>query len=88
MTYHFAPGEHDEFICGHILSGFDIDGTSVEHRDYPDGSVDVDFPLPAETVEQAILTYSRADYEPESEPPLKPDELKALRALLDEGKRG
>ena len=62
MTVHlFAPGEHDEFICTHILAGHVANG-EIAHVEQEDGSVAVDFPLPTETIEAAILTYDRADY--------------------------
>ncbi len=68
MAVHvFAPGEHDEFVCAHVMAGHDP--APVTHNWSPDGSVSVDFPtLPPETIEAALLTYDRADYEVEPVP--------------------
>lgn len=82
--HRFAPGEHDETVCQHILAGHVI-SESVEHVDHPDGSVEVTFPVPAETVQTALLSYSREDY-------IKPavvltaDDITVLKAVAEREK--
>lgn len=82
MIYHFAPGDHDQFTCKHILNGVEVVG-AIEHTDHEDGSVDVGFP---EAVDEAyvaarLLTYVRADYEPPAPIVLTRDEVQKLKTL-------
>jgi len=90
----FASGDHDEYLCKHILDGLAV-GVSIDHTDYPDGSVDVDFDgVDDATIESRIATYNRGDYEqteesqPQPEPvaPLTPAEVAELRALIRPGR--
>jgi hypothetical protein len=63
MTAHiFQPGEHDEFVCGHVINGYAVSGP-VEHVENADGSVVVDFPgITAEQIAARLLTYDPEVY--------------------------
>jgi len=84
MKHVFAPGEHDEFVCKHVLAEASVSG-SVEHTYLDDGSVEVDFLDVAEdAVKERIGTYDRAEYEPQPAPALTREEIVKLKQLAAE----
>lgn len=84
-VHRFAPGEHDEYVCKHILSGHVIVGP-VEHVDHEDGSVEVTFPIPAETVQTALASYVRDDYIRPPAVTLTADDIAVLKAVAEREK--
>lgn len=61
-VFAFAPGEHDEWVCMHIMQG--RTPVAVEHKYERDGSVTVEFPgIPEREIAEAIGNYDRAEYD-------------------------
>ena len=63
MTVHiFAAGDHDPWVCGHVIHGYAVSGP-VEHVENADGTVAVDFPgITAEQIAGRLASYNPAVY--------------------------